>query len=149
MNPGHLRQEPTPGTHILLFRGDMQRFTLVLDSGTKGKAWLRTNVGHAGISRQEIISEIQDEIPRSGRDWFDIPMERVDETCFLVTLPLSEVGHFEAKAFFLKDGETVPVWPEGNNIALNVCPADTCCANIIYNTFVRQFGPNKKKNDAD
>jgi starch synthase (maltosyl-transferring) len=24
-----------------------------------------------------------------------------------------------------------------------VAPADTCCANIIYNAFVRQFGPNK------
>ncbi|MDP2643499.1 MAG: amylo-alpha-1,6-glucosidase, partial [Desulfobacterales bacterium] len=34
-------------------------------------------------------------------------------------------------------------WPAGPNVTINVEPADTCCANIIYNVFVRQFGPNK------
>jgi predicted glycogen debranching enzyme len=36
-----------------------------------------------------------------------------------------------------------PLWPAGTNAAINVAPADACCANIIYNAFVRQFGPNK------
>ncbi|MEK6193329.1 MAG: alpha-amylase family glycosyl hydrolase, partial [Deltaproteobacteria bacterium] len=47
---------------------------------------------------------------------------------------------------------TRPVWPEGPNVVINVEPADTCCSNIIYNAFVRQFGPNKSGDffqDAD
>ncbi len=31
----------------------------------------------------------------------------------------------------------------GPNTVINVEPAETCCANTIYNAFVRQFGPNK------
>ena len=147
MNSEFMRQNPEPGTHMVLFRGDTQAFTLTLDRGIKGRAWLRTNIGQARVLRREIISEIQHETPSLGRGWFDIPMETVDDACFQVTLPLSEVGHFEAKAFFLKEGDKIPMWPEGGNISLNVCPADSCCANIIYNTFVRQFGPNKKKRD--
>ncbi|UCD30964.1 MAG: glycogen debranching enzyme N-terminal domain-containing protein, partial [Desulfobacterales bacterium] len=57
--------------------------------------------------------------------------------------------HFEAKCFFLSAGGADPVWPEGPNVSINVEPADTCCANIIYNAFVRQFGPNKKTHSSD
>ena len=70
-------------------------------------------------------------------------MKRVDDRQFQATLSLCETGHFEAKCFFLTDGELEPVWPDGENVAVNVSAADTCCANIIYNAFVRQFGPNK------
>ena len=76
-------------------------------------------------------------------DWFDLPMKKIDEVSFRITVPLCEVGHFEAKCFFLKEGDVNPVWPEGTNTIINVEPAGTCCANIIYNAFVRQFGPNK------
>ena len=33
--------------------------------------------------------------------------------------------------------------PEGPNTIINVEPEDICSANIVYNAFVRQFGPNK------
>jgi len=70
-------------------------------------------------------------------------MSRVDDIHFHVILPLCEVGHFEVKAFFVPEGSQDPVWVPGANTVINVEPADTCCGNIIYNAFVRQFGPNK------
>lgn len=136
-------QNPSPGTRILMFKGDTQTFVLTLPSPMKGSAWLRTNLGHAGTCRNEIIREVLYDEPLLGRDWFDLPMKKTDDVSFRITLPLCEVGHFEAKCFFLKDGDVNPVWPEGPNTVINVEPAGTCCANIIYNAFVRQFGPNK------
>jgi len=138
-----VKQNPAPGTHILMFRGDTKTFSLSLPHSEKGTAWLRTNIGHAAISRMEIINGVHYDKTPLGYDWFDIPMNRVDDMHFEVTLPLCEVGHFEAKCFFLREGESGPVWPNGPNTVINVEPADTCCSNIIYNAFVRQFGPNK------
>ncbi|MEA3435695.1 MAG: alpha-amylase family glycosyl hydrolase, partial [Thermodesulfobacteriota bacterium] len=142
-NSDQIIQDPGPGSRILKFRGDTQTFALYLNQAQKGSAWLRTNIGHAQITLREIINQVQNDDPALGRDWFDVPMNRVDDRHFQLTLGLCEVGHFEAKGFFLKEGEVNPVWPEGGNTAINVEPADTCCANIIYNAFVRQFGPNK------
>jgi len=136
-------QEPQPGTRLLKFRGDTQTFTLWLHSAKPGSAWLRSNFGHAYTTRQEIINGVDANLPPLGGDWFDIPMKRIDDRTFQVTVPLCEVGHFEAKCFFLEQGSLQPIWPEGFNVSINVEPADTCCANIIYNAFVRQFGPNK------
>ncbi len=136
-------QSPAPGTHLLLFRGDTITFTLSLSCKVKGCAWLRTNIGHAGISRREKIREVHYDESPLGRDWFDIPMTRVDDQNFRVILPLCEVGHFMAKCLFLGKGESDPIWPDGPNAVINVEPSDTCCANIIYNAFVRQFGPNR------
>jgi len=142
-NSGLIIQNPAQGTRLLLFRGDIKTFTLSLPRKEEGSAWLRTNIGHAGITREEIIREVFNDEPSLGRDWFDIPMSRVDDLRFQVTLPLCETGHFEAKCFFLKKGELDPIWPDGPNITINVEPADTCCSNIIYNAFVRQFSPYK------
>ncbi|MBN1932337.1 MAG: glycogen debranching enzyme N-terminal domain-containing protein [Desulfobacterales bacterium] len=140
----HITQIPVPGKRLLKFCGDIQDFTLILPQSDKGSAWLRTNIGHIETSRREIIREVRDNVPPLGSDWFDIPMKQIDDRHFKVSIPLCEVGHFEGKCFFLKEGESNPVWPSGANTVINVEPADTCCANIIYNTFVRQFGPNKK-----
>ncbi|MBU1055698.1 MAG: glycogen debranching enzyme N-terminal domain-containing protein [Proteobacteria bacterium] len=137
-------QNPFPGTHILMFRGDAQTFTLTLSTPLKGNAWLRTNLGHAKTTRTEIIREVFYNEPPLGRDWFDLPMRKIDDLTFVITVPLSEVGHFEAKCFFLKEDDIDPIWPDGQNTVINVEPAATCCANIIYNAFIRQFGPNKE-----
>jgi len=138
-----LRQNPLPGNHIVAFRGDVLTFSLSLDSPLKGKAWIRTNIGHIGVCRKEIIDLIEQGIPLLGQDWFDIPMRRIHDQLFQITLAMTEIGHAEAKCFFLEDGKSDPEWPEGPNSVLNVGSAHTCCANIIYNAFVRQFGPNK------
>ena len=78
-----------------------------------------------------------------GRCWYDIPMAAHGQGRYSLTVGLTEVGHFEAKGYFLSPGSADPLWPPGTNTAINVAPADACCANIIYNAFVRQFGPNK------
>ncbi|SPD76445.1 Amylo-alpha-16-glucosidase [uncultured Desulfobacterium sp.] len=138
-------QQPAPGQHILAFRGDTQTFILSTPHGKKGGAWLRTNIGHSDTRKDEIIGEVAHDETRLHRDWYDIPLKKVSDGTFSVTVGLGEVGHFDAKCYFLPEGATEPVWPPGDNTLINVEPADTCCANIIYNAFVRQFGPNKAK----
>ena len=148
-NPDFLTQTPGPGEKILSFRGDTISFVLSLSHPGKGSAWLRTNIGHVQTGREEIIRNIDKNESFLGRDWYDIPMRRVDRKKFKVTLPLCEVGHFEAKCFFFNEGQTRPLWPQGPNTIINIQPADTCCANIIYNAFVRQFGSNISGNFFD
>lgn len=128
---------------MVLFRGDTLMFTLTLSGPAQGRAWIRTNIGHASDARKAVIDSVDKNIPPLGVDWFDIPLRQVSPRQFTITLPLNEVGHFEAKCFFMPAEKTTPLWPEGSNITINVEPADTCCANIIYNAFVRQFGINK------
>jgi len=134
---------------MVRFRGDTQKFTLTLSDSCRGNAWIRTNIGRADITRREIIRETDRGEPPLGRDWFDIPMKRVNDKTFQVILPLSETGHVESKCFFLPAGEMEPVWPAGANVEINVSPADTCCGNILYNAFVRQFGPNRDGRFSD
>ncbi len=143
-HPAAPTQTPPPGDRMLRFQGDVLTFSLTLASPLRGEAWLRTNLGRALEVRREIVAEIEEGTPRLARDWFDLPMRQVDEGAFETRLALVEVGHFEAKAYFLPQGSPDPVWPDGPNTAINIEPADTCCANTIYNAFVRQFGPNKR-----
>ena len=138
-----IQQIPEPGQQMVLFRGDTVTFDLSLPAGSDGSAWLRTNIGHAAVTRREIIRHTEQDIPPLGQDWFDIPMRRIDERRFSLSLPLTEIGRFEAKGLFLPADAADPLWPEGPNTIIHVEPEDTCCANIIYNAFVRQFGPNK------
>ncbi|MDM8540338.1 amylo-alpha-1,6-glucosidase [Desulfococcaceae bacterium HSG9] len=136
-------QKPSPGTSFLMHRGDTLTFTLSLDKPIVGYAFLRTNAGHASTTRQEIIQQVRRHENPLGQGWFDVPMQRLDERRFQIKLPLGDVGHFQAKTFFIEKDAIDPVWPSGPNTVINIEPACTCCANIIYNAFVRQFGPNK------
>jgi len=138
-----LIQTPTAGTHRIKLKGDTVTFTLDLSEDITGHAWLRTNLGHAHTLRQEIIQAVTHTEPLLGQAWYDIPMRRISQHRFKATLALCETGHFEAKCYFLPSRGNVPLWPAGENVSINVAPADTCCGNIIYNAFVRQFGPNK------
>ncbi len=127
----------------MLVRGDTVRFTLALPESDRGSAWLRTNLGRATTTRREIIQAVERDQAPLAHDWHDLPMRRVDARHFEAVLPLHQVGHFEAKCYFLGEGLSDPAWPPGPNTVINVEPAETCCANIIYNAFVRQFGPNR------
>ncbi len=122
----------------------MIEFTLRLSRPERGEARLRTNIGHAETARREIIREAAEHQKRLAEDWFDIPMTRVDDRLYRLTLPLLESGHFEAKALFLPEGTSQPRWPEGTNTVINVHPAEYCCANSLYNAFVRQFGQERR-----
>jgi starch synthase (maltosyl-transferring) len=143
-----LIQNPAPGTRMVKFCGDTVEFTLNLPHAKNGTAWVRTNIGQGRIIRKEIIEHVHTGQTPLGRAWFDIPMRRIDERTFAGKIPLCEIGHFEAKCFFLPEYEITPIWPQGPNSAINVDSADACCANIIYNAFVRQFGPGKKAAEA-
>jgi predicted glycogen debranching enzyme len=136
-------QTPLPGTSRVLFRGDCLKFTLTLNKKAAGNAWVRTNLGTAAIARQEIIDRVEKNEIKLDEGWYDIQMTRQDAVTFTLLLPLHQTGYFQAKCFFIPENQSVPIWPEGDNCILNVEPAGTCCANIIYNAFVRQFGPSK------
>jgi glycogen debranching enzyme len=143
-----IEQQPPPGQRLLYFCGDVVRFALNVDPAVSGKAFVRTNLGHAEVARVEIIRHVEHNEPRLGRDWFDIPMASTTPGRFEARVGLTQVGHFEAKCLFIPDDGTEPHWSEGSNTAINVEPADTICANVIYNTFVRQFGPYKHQAHA-
>jgi hypothetical protein len=136
-------QEPAPGRHLLLFRGDVAVFRLQVGAERSGRAYVRTNIGHARTLRREIIRSVELNEAPLGRDWFDIPMTCIAPGVFEARLALNEVGHFEAKCLFMPEAVADPLWPEGPNTGINVEPADTVCGNIVYNAFVRQFGPHK------
>jgi hypothetical protein len=145
VNADFLGQTPAPGTRVLRFRGDLLRFVLRLEQPASGRAWLRTNIGWAGVGRRETIGAVERDEAQLGRDWFDLPMVQTGEDRYEICAPLGQVGHFEAKCYFEPARGASPLWPPGPNVTVNVEPADTCCANTVYNAFVRQFGPNKAR----
>lgn len=138
-----LRQVPETVEYLLLHRGDVVEFALTIPADRKGRGFLRTNIGNAEVRWTEIVRHVEEGKPILSQDWHDIAMQQVGERLYSLTLPLAEVGRFEAKACFLPEGSDEPVWPEGGNTVIKVAPADYCCANNIYTAFVRQFGPNK------
>jgi starch synthase (maltosyl-transferring) len=138
-----IEQVPAPGARQLHFAGDTITFHLHVPESWQGQAWLRTSLGHGRSVRREIIRKVDHQENPLGRSWYDIPMTAAGNGRYTLTIALTEVGHFETKGYFLKPDSIDPLWPPGANTAINVAPADTCCANIIYNAFVRQFGPNK------
>jgi predicted glycogen debranching enzyme len=140
-----IQQTPAPGSRHLHCAGDTINFTLTVPSTWQGQAWLRTNLGRGRSVRREIIREIDRRETPLGWSWYDIPMRAAGQGRHALSTVLTEVGHFEAKCFFLKPGSREPLWPPGANTAVNVAPAESCCANIVYNAFVRQFGPNKAR----
>jgi starch synthase (maltosyl-transferring) len=141
----HLQQSPSPGSHHILHAGDRIEFTLQGVQPLQGAAWLRTNVGNAAIRRQEINHHARRQKPFLDLDWHDIPMRRLNDRCFRITLPLTEVGFFQAKAFLLPDGTDLPLWPEGANTAIKVEPAEWVASCTMYTAFVRQFGTNANR----
>ena len=136
--PG-LVQTPEPGKTFVSFCGDTVTFTLKLPWDMSGCAWLRTNLGGASKARSEIIQKVEKEEIRLSGAWYDIPMKPAGDKLFSVQVPLTEPGHFKAKSFFMEQGSSDPLWPEGDNCVINAEPAATCGANMIYNAFVRQF----------
>lgn len=135
-----LLQYPQPGTHLILYQGDLCQFRFDPHTPGDGQAWLRTNLGHGKQRIEEILAHYQDREAFLHHDWQDIPMTRLPDGTFALTLPMLQVGRFEAKACFLPSGTTEPIWPAGDNVVIKIEPAEYCCANTIYTAFVRQFG---------
>jgi predicted glycogen debranching enzyme len=134
---------PETACHILRCRGDVIQFKIKLDeSAQNDRAFLRTNVGHAGRQRLEEIALIEHNKPIGALDWFDLPMTKVDDYNFVIDVPLLETGNFEGKAYVLRSDNKL-VWPNGDNIKIKVEPAHTYASNNVYTAFVRQFRDEK------
>jgi glycogen debranching enzyme len=107
-----------------------------------GRAFLRTNARSATRLRREIIDAVESALPRPGDAWIDLPMEPLGEDSWQLTIPLTDPGCFEAKAWFLPEGTEEPLWPEGTgNAILKVQPAWTASGCSLYKAFVRMFRP--------
>ena len=63
-------QRPLPGCRLLRFCGDQVCFSLEVPANMQGDAYVRTNLGHARITRQEIIRQVELNDPCLGREWF-------------------------------------------------------------------------------
>ncbi|MBL7115176.1 MAG: glycogen debranching enzyme N-terminal domain-containing protein [Kiritimatiellae bacterium] len=134
-----LKQSPAPGSYSVVYRGDVVEFLLTVPDAPDGKAWLRTNIGHAVVHRREIIRAVEQGKSILSRDWHDIAMERVQPDLFRLCLPVLEPGCFKAKSFFLPAGQSEPLWPAGDNARIKVEPEAYAGGNSLYTAFVRQF----------
>ena len=140
----------TPGTgeRALRFVGDQIRFTLrASDTTKKFRARLRTNLGKAAATREEIISSYAGKRPMSIAFWRDIPMQQTGESEWQIDLPLTEPGYFRAKAY-LVDPQGRQDWPEGADLGISVHPDMYRTGNTIYCAFTRMFGPSKNLRTA-
>lgn len=142
----NLTQTPEPGTYIIFSEGDFLNIELKLPENTKGQAYLRTNLYQPHKKKTEIIRRAEENIPRLYQDWGDFPLQRKDNQTFIIELPLTTPGFFEAKTFFLEEGAHEPIWPEGDNLFIKVEPAGSFTGNSIYSAFVRLFLEEDKIN---
>jgi glycogen debranching enzyme len=136
----HILQAPPPGDSRLYLCGETVRFTLTTPPG--GTAWLRTNACSADIRRREIIAAVEEDTPRPGQDWRDLPMQQTAPGEWSCDLPLRFTGCYEAKAWWMPEHSDAPVWPQaGLNFRMKVQPAWTAHSCSIYKAFVRMFRP--------
>ncbi|MGL4854720.1 MAG: hypothetical protein ACRC37_05645, partial [Lentisphaeria bacterium] len=130
-----MNQVPYPGTHCLVFRGDVFQVKLILDEKLIGKAYFRTTLGRGEYVRADIIEEVETSRSTRGQAWHDIEMSRRDERTFEINLAILEVGHFEGKCLFFEEGKEEPLWVQGANIEINAQPAEYCVDNTLYCAF--------------
>lgn len=141
-----LEQTPPPDSCLIRRTGETLTVTLTLPEPRTGQALLRTNLGNLHLRQEELIRAVEHATASQEADWQDLPMTSGPGAAqFSLTLPLSQVGYFQAKAFFVDNASQIPSWPAGGNLRLKVEPADTWHANTIYNAFVRLFGPDKNR----
>ncbi|WP_236891459.1 amylo-alpha-1,6-glucosidase [Desulfoluna limicola] len=134
-----LSQTPVPGSSLVRYEGETLAFVLRVAEGHEGEGVVRTNLGFTA-------PEIEESCPSYPENaWRDIPMRPDGEGRFRLTLPITEVGYFEATCCLKQKGqkqEEAIAWIGGGNVRVHVKPAATCCSAIIYNAFLRQFGPS-------
>ena len=54
-----IRQQPPPGQSLLAFAGHVLRFTLEAGPHARGRAYLRTNLGHGAVTHREIVRMVE------------------------------------------------------------------------------------------
>ncbi|MDR0931473.1 MAG: glycogen debranching enzyme N-terminal domain-containing protein [Victivallales bacterium] len=143
-----MRQNIHP-ERVIFYAGDTVTFTLDELKGRAGHAILRTTIGRAAVRRRELIEYNEKDVTPLGMEWHDIPMNAIADGSYSLTLPLVEVGVFEAKCCFIPSDRTAIEWPSGDNFRLKVEPAANVCGNTMYSAFVRQFGVNCEKSISE
>jgi predicted glycogen debranching enzyme len=134
---------PAPGERRLRFVGDQIRFTLrCADAPQHFRALLRTNLGKAAATREEIIASYAGKRPMSVAFWRDIPMEKISDGEWKIILPVTEPGYFRAKAYLVA-AQGRQFWPDGPDAGISVHPNCYRTGNTIYGAFVRMFGEAK------
>ncbi|MEO6035494.1 MAG: alpha-amylase family glycosyl hydrolase, partial [Verrucomicrobiota bacterium] len=134
---------PAAGERVLHFVGDTIRISIRSgDAPRNARAFLRTNLGKATVTREEIISSHAGKRPMSIAFWRDVPMEEIHDGEWQVELPLTEPGYFRAKAYVV-DSQGRQTWPSGTDLGLSVHPDGYRTANTIYCAFTRMFGASK------
>ena len=93
-----LTQSPIPGSLLIRHAGDQVAFSLHPGTATAGGAFLRTNLRQVARHRAELIAAVEQGFPPPGLDWEDLPMAPDGTGGWSLTLPLPDVGSFEAKA---------------------------------------------------
>lgn len=136
---------PAPGARLLKFVGDRIRFELRNGDGHSHpahcQARMRTNLGRASVINQEILEAQTRKRPFGGASWHDLPMHR-DGEVWWIELPLTEIGYFSAKCYFL-DESGQQFWPDGPDAGVSVHPDGYRTANTIYCAFTRMFGESR------
>lgn len=137
-----MKQFKTPERNIFQV-GDTVRFRLEMPPDELGEAMLRTTIGFAAEQRREVIECTDSGRMLDGLAWHDLSMAAVEPGRYELTLPLTEVGVFEAKCCFRPAGRDKLRWPEGGNFRIKVEASANVAGNTIYCAFVRQFGPDR------
>jgi predicted glycogen debranching enzyme len=142
-----LLMNPAPGERLVRFVGDQLSFRLGTPEGRPlpegWQARLRTNLGRGHVLRQEIIRAHTQKPQLALASWRDLPMRPDDAGAWTLSLPLTEVGYFKAKAYAI-DPLGRQQWPDGPDFGVSVHPDAYRTANTIYCAFTRMFGPTKK-----
>ena len=133
------RQKIVGGRRIF-FSGECAVFEFSGIPVTPGRAFLRTNIGSAQITRDDICESAASGRAASGRDWRDFEMLSSSPGCYTLTMPLLEVGVFEAKCCFIPSDGSPIIWAQGANFEIKVQSSASAAGNSIYCAFVRQFG---------
>lgn len=107
---------------------------------------MRTNLFDPEKKKQEIINRVEQNKPRRYQEWGDFKMKKTSGESYNIEIPVSTVGFFEAKAYFIPEGEKEPLWPGGENLQIKVEPAGSVISNSIYSAFVRLFIDQDKLN---
>ncbi len=136
-----MKQFMTPERSVFQ-AGSLITFRLEWKDAPPGAGRLRTTIGNVSALRREIIEWTENGRELEGAAWHDLPMQTVADGVFELTLPLLEIGVFEAKCCFVPaDGGKIR-WPSGGNFRIKVESAANVAGNTIYCAFVRQFGPD-------
>ena len=107
-----MRQSIKP-VRILFHAGDTVTFRLEgIAPGRAGKAVVRTNLGRAEVRRRELVDFAEHNRPPVGLDWHDIELHPAPDGSRSITLPLTQMGVFEAKCCFIPDGGAPIEWAE-------------------------------------